>query len=105
MAIRTTRRNTGGDSISNTGEKALGAVALVTGLLLFLGGFYLLPIGTDVYLYFFVEKVANGNWFWGSLYANLAAVGMIVIGFIILKESGNEVPGKGKNEAKKGGKK
>ena len=88
--------------MTSMGEKAFGAVALVTGLLLFLGGFYLLPIGTDVYLYFFVEKVANGNWFWGSLYANLAALGMIAIGFVILKESGNDIPGKEKT--KKGGK-
>ena len=90
--------------MSSTADKAIGAVALIFGILLFLGGFYLLPIGTDVYLYFFVEKVANGNWFWGSLYANLAAIGMIIIGFVILKESGNDVP-LTKSSKPKGGKK
>ena len=63
----------------------IGTTVMAFGFLLFFGGFYLLPVGTDIYLYFFVEKVANGSWFWGSVLANLAALFMILIGYLIIR--------------------
>ena len=58
------------------------------GTMLAIVGFYLLPFGTDIFLYFFVEHVAHGDWFWGAVYANAAAIGMIAIGFLLVYVAG-----------------
>ena len=55
------------------------------GLFLLLAGFYLLPFGTDIFLYFFVEKVSHGDWVTGSLLANAFAIGMMLSGSLILR--------------------
>ena len=70
----------------------IGRVVYLTlvgaGILLFVGGFYLLPIGTDIYLYFFVERVAGGDWFLGSVLANITAVCLILAGLLLLRSVG-----------------
>jgi len=60
------------------------------GIFLLFVGFYILPFGTDVYLYFFVEKVAGGNWIMGSIYANAFALGMILSGSLIIRRRKND---------------
>lgn len=83
--------------------KKWAASALIGfGLLLFMAGLYLLPIGTDAFLYFFVEVVAGGNWFWGDIYANAAALGMIIVGAVIMLSQGVK-PGLKNTKKKKGG--
>ena len=77
----------------------LGATIAAFGLLLFMGGLYLLPIGTDAFLYFWVEVVAHGNWILGDIYANGFALLMIVVGLVMMMYEGVK-PG-----LKKGGKK
>ena len=69
----------------------LAGILIFFGVLLFFGGLYLLPIGTDVWLYFFVEIVAKGDWLVGAILANLAALGLVILGFLILRSQGVEV--------------
>ena len=81
-------------------KKAFGAFLFILGFALFFGGLYLLPFGTDAYLWFFVTYVAHGNWLYGAIEANLAALGMIIIGFVALRSGGYDAP----SMKKKGGK-
>ena len=70
-------------------KKRMIAWFIVTfGILLFAAGLYLLPIGTDAFLYFFVEVVAHGNWVLGDLYANVTALVMILVGYVIMRAEG-----------------
>ena len=82
-------------------QKWVGGAILAFGLLLFMAGLYLLPIGTDAFLYFFVEVVAKGNWLLGDIYANIAAAGMILVGLAIMLSRGVKP---GLKKTKKGGK-
>jgi len=84
-------------------QKWVGGAILGFGILLFMAGLYLLPIGTDAFLYFFVEVVAHGNWFWGDIYANVAALMMIIVGAAIMISQGVR-PGLKSTKKKKGGK-
>lgn len=74
-------------------RKGFGIFFLILGSLLFFGGLYILPLGTDAYLYFWVEDICHGDWYWGAIYANLAAVGAIILGIIMLRSS-NHLRGK-----------
>ena len=69
----------------NEGERGISWAVVMIGLFLLLVGFYLLPFGTDVFLYFFVEKIAHGDWFTGALMANAFCLGMILSGSLILR--------------------
>ncbi len=69
----------------------LAGILIFFGLLMFFGGLYLLPLGTDIWLYFFVEVIAKGDWLLGAILANLAALGLIILGFLILRAEGVEV--------------
>ena len=69
-------------------KDVIGTVLMVFGTLLFVGGFYLLPIGTDAYLYFFVEKVAHGDWLLGSFLGNAVAILIAGAGYLLLRAQG-----------------
>jgi len=69
----------------------LAGILIFFGLLMFFGGLYLLPLGTDIWLYFFVEVIAKGDWLLGAILANLTALGLIILGFLILRAEGVEV--------------
>ena len=80
--------------------KLIGLIIAIFGLLFFMAGFYLLPVGTDFFLYFFVEIVMHGDWFWGDLLANAVALGMILIGFVLMRVEGMK-PGLKKERGRK----
>lgn len=82
-------------------KKIIGTVITLTGLILFLGGFYLMPVGTDIYLYFWVQVVFNGNWLYGSIVANIVSFAMIVLGFMLLRSENRDVNFIGKKRGKK----
>ena len=69
-------------------HKILASVIIFFGLLFFMAGLYLLPIGTDIFLYFFVVVLMHGNWLWGDVLANLTAMLMIVAGIVMLHMEG-----------------
>ena len=81
-------------------NKIVATVLITFAVLLFMAGLYLLPIGTDIYLYFFVEVLMHGNWLYGDILANLVAVGMIAVGFLMLRAEGVK-PGLKKDRKKK----
>lgn len=62
----------------------LSWILILIGATLFLGGFYLLPIGTDAYMYFWIEIVFKGNWLYGDIAANAVAFTAMGIGAVIL---------------------
>ena len=65
-------------------KSILSWILIIIGATLFLGGFYLLPIGTDLYMYFWVEMVFKGNWLYGDIAANAVAFAAMGIGAVIL---------------------
>lgn len=65
-------------------KSLLSWALIIIGAILFLGGFYLLPVGTDIYLYFWIEIVEKGNWLYGDILANAVAVLAMVVGGLIL---------------------
>ncbi len=65
-------------------RSAISLIVIFFGALLFFGGFYLLPIGTDAYMYFWIEIVAKGNWLTGDILANGVALAMMLIGGLML---------------------
>ena len=73
---------------SRKGHKILAAIIIFFGTLFLVGGLYLLPVGTDAYLYFFIEVLMHGNWLWGDLLATLTAIGLIVFGYVLLRIEG-----------------
>lgn len=84
-------------------QKWAAGALLFFGVLLFMAGLYLLPIGTDAFLWFFVEVVAGGNWVLGDIYANAAALGMIFVGVVIMLSQGVR-PGLKKTASRRRGK-
>ena len=84
-------------------QKIVAVAIIAFAMLLFMAGLYLLPIGTDAFLYFFVEVIAHGNWVLGDIYANITALAMIIVGFVLLRMEGVK-PGLKKTKKKKGGK-
>ena len=77
-------------------HKLVGGIITGIGVILFGFGFYILPFGTDIYLYFWVDKVFNGNWLYGSIAGNLFAVFMIILGLLMMREKKEEEGGKKK---------
>ena len=75
--------------------KRLGILFSFFGFLFFFAGLYVLPIGSDIYLYFFIEVVAKGDWLLGDILANIFALGLIAFGLILIrigkKEKNKEV--------------
>ena len=75
--------------------KRLGILFSFFGFLFFFAGLYVLPIGSDIYLYFFIEIVAKGDWLLGDVLANIFALGLIAFGLILIrigkKEKNKEV--------------
>ena len=79
-----------------------GAVIAFTGAMIFFFGVYILPFGTDFWMYIWVEKVFNGNWFYGDIAANLAAIFLIIIGAaLMVKEHRSPIPRQRKKKSKK----
>lgn len=71
-------------------HKAAGAVLAFAGFILFGFGMYIIPFGTDIYLYFWVNDVFHGNWLYGSIAGNLFALLLIIIGLVFLHKAGKE---------------
>ena len=69
-------------------KKTFGWIIVGFGILIFAAGLYLLPVGTDIFLWFFVEVVAHGNWLLGDIYANAVAICMIALGYGIMRMEG-----------------
>ena len=87
------------------GKKIISVLLIFFGALFFFGGFYLLPIGTDAWMYFWIQIVAKGDWLMGDILANVAALGMMLIGGVILWHEGRSpFPRERKPREKKGGK-
>ena len=79
----------------------IGAGVAFLGFVLFAFGFYILPFGTDVYLYFWVHEVFHGNWLYGSIAGNVFALFLIAAGLLILHHEGRSpVPRERKTKAK-----
>ena len=82
--------------------KAVRAVLGVAGAMVFFFGVYILPFGTDFYLYIFVHKIFHGNWLQGSIAANLVALLMIAIGAVMLYKAGKSpIPRERKKKPKR----
>jgi len=81
-------------------RKLVGGIIVAFAVLLFMAGLYLLPVGTDAFLYFFVEVVAGGNWLMGDIYANLTALAMIIVGYVVMRSEGVK-PGLKKNRRRR----
>ena len=80
----------------------IGAGVAFLGFVLFAFGFYILPFGTDVYLYFWVHEVFHGNWLYGAIAGNVFALLLIAAGLVILHHEGRSpVPRESKAKAKK----
>ena len=76
-------------------KRGIGVLFSFFGFLFFFAGLYVLPIGSDIYLYFFIEVVAKGDWLLGDILANVFALGLIAFGLILIrigkKEKNKEV--------------
>ncbi len=76
-------------------KRGIGIIFSFFGFLFFFAGLYVLPMGSDIYLYFFIEIVAKGDWLLGDILANIFALGLIAFGLILIrigkKEKNKEV--------------
>ena len=80
----------------------IGGGMAFLGFVLFAFGFYIIPFGTDMYLYFWVQMVFGGNWLYGSIAGNLFALFLIAAGLLILhKEGKSPYPKNRKKKPKK----
>ena len=83
-------------------HKAIGAGIAFFGFVIFAVGFYIIPFGTDVYLWFWIKVVFHGNWLYGDIAANLFAIFLIVAGILILHaEHRSPIPQQRKRKSKK----
>ncbi len=62
----------------------VGAIVALAGALIFFFGVYILPFGTDFWMYIWVEKIFKGNWLYGDIAANAAAIFLILIGAALM---------------------
>ena len=62
----------------------VGAIVALAGAMIFFFGVYILPFGTDFWMYIWVEKIFHGNWLYGDIAANAAAIFLIIIGAALM---------------------